>query len=171
MISHYGNKGNPAYSNKLSLIRWFIDFWYNSCNLGTPCIILVEGKTPFLKTLIVIGKKRKLDYIKLFKINVCLDLHSYPYKYLNFFLCSPRVAPDMNFEIMTSCLPIKLNWTLPCALTSLKIDLAVNSLLQTPLTIKILLLLGQFFLQIIFGYLQYKLGFYSEQCCVRKISI
>ena len=77
----------------------------------------------------------------------------------------------LNFEIMTSSPPIKLNWTLPCALTSLKIDLAVNSLLQTPLTIKILLLLGQFFLKIIFGYLQYKLGIFSEQGCVRKISI
>ena len=44
----------------------------------------------------------------------------------------------------------------------------MDSLLQTPLTIKILLLLGQFFLQIIFGYLQYKLGFYSEQGCVQK---
>ena len=53
------NKRNPAYSNKLLLIRWFIDFWYNSCNLGTPCIILVKGKTPFLKTLIAIGKKKK----------------------------------------------------------------------------------------------------------------
>ena len=29
------------------MIRWFIDFWYNLCNLKTPWIILVECKTLF----------------------------------------------------------------------------------------------------------------------------
>ena len=111
MISHYGNKDNPAYSNKLSLIRWFIDFWYNSCNLGTPCIILVEGKKPLLKTLIAIGKKRKLDYIKLFKINVCLDLHSYPLKIFEFFslFSTCRTWPELWDNDKLSTDQTKLN--------------------------------------------------------------
>ena len=40
--------------------------------------MLVEGKSPFLKRLIGIGKNRKLDYTNLFKINLWLQMHSYP---------------------------------------------------------------------------------------------
>lgn len=50
--------------------------------------------------------------------------------------CFLRVAPGWNFEIMSSSLPIKLHSTQSLRPKSLKIDLAVYILFQTPLTIK-----------------------------------
>ena len=52
-------------------------------------------------------------------------------------LCSLRVTPYWNFEKMTIYLPIQWHWSLPLCPKSLKIDLAVNSLLEKPLTIQI----------------------------------
>ena len=38
---------------------------------------LSKGKNPLLKTLIGIGENRKLDYLKLLRIHIWLQIHSY----------------------------------------------------------------------------------------------
>ena len=71
--------------------------------MGRPQLSSSNEKKPFLKTLIGIGKNKKLDYIKLFKL-----MHGYycvvtPKKKIGtFVLFSLRVSPDWNFEIMTN---------------------------------------------------------------------
>ena len=71
--------------------------------MGRPQLSSPKEKKPFLKTLIGIGKNKKLDYIKLFKL-----MHGYncvvtPKKKFGIFvLFSLRVSPDWNFEIMTN---------------------------------------------------------------------
>ena len=66
-------------------MRWFIAFEIIYANLGWPRELFELKVKAFLKTFVGIGRNRKLDYIKLFKINVWLQMHNYPWKYLNLY--------------------------------------------------------------------------------------